>query len=96
MPEFELIIFVIRMVIKHFTWDTVLLNQGRLSEFEKTELEFLFQRISEDKLLAILNELFSFIDQTVFQNCLKMLILNEALLPKLQKSKRLVECLEPF
>ena len=38
-PEFELLILVIRMVLKHSTWDSILIRHGRLSETERQELE---------------------------------------------------------
>jgi len=40
-PEFELLIFVIRMVLKHSTWDSILMRHGRLSPSERRELSYL-------------------------------------------------------
>jgi len=37
--EFELIVFVIRMVLKHSTWDAILSLQGDLSNTEQKELD---------------------------------------------------------
>ena len=38
-PEFELMILVIRMVLKHSTWDSILIRHGQLSKSERAELE---------------------------------------------------------
>ena len=40
-PEFELVIFVLRMVLKHSTWDAVLMRHNALSLEECRELEYL-------------------------------------------------------
>jgi thymidylate kinase len=36
-PEFELVVFVIRMVLKHATWDALLCGRGSLSRSEASE-----------------------------------------------------------
>lgn len=36
-PEFELLVFVIRMVLKHCTWDSFLMRHGQLSPSERRE-----------------------------------------------------------
>lgn len=38
-PEFELVVLVIRMVLKHSTWDAILMRHGQLSKTERRELE---------------------------------------------------------
>ena len=48
--EFELILLVIRLILKHSTWDTLLLHQGKLSITEQRELGFLLERASEPKV----------------------------------------------
>ena len=37
-PEFELVVLVIRMVLKHSTWDSILMRHGQLSPSERDEL----------------------------------------------------------
>ncbi len=37
-PEFELALFVVRMMLKHATWDAVAMGIGNLSEGERREL----------------------------------------------------------
>jgi len=39
-PEFELIVFIIRMVLKHMTWDAILSRQARLPKAARRELEY--------------------------------------------------------
>ncbi len=40
-PELELVVFVIRMVLKHATWDALLTGKGTLSSGERRELAYL-------------------------------------------------------
>jgi hypothetical protein len=40
-PEFELVVFVIRMILKHSTLDAILMRHGSLSASERRELDFL-------------------------------------------------------
>jgi len=40
-PEFELVVFTIRMILKHATWDSILGRQGKLSPSEQQELKYL-------------------------------------------------------
>ena len=47
-PEFEFIVFVIRMMLKHVTWDAVLFGRGSLTSSEQLELTYLQSRVDED------------------------------------------------
>ena len=44
-PEFEYLIFLLRMVVKHATWDAQLGRKGRLTPSERRELAYLEERI---------------------------------------------------
>lgn len=72
-PEFEFIVFVIRMILKHSTWDAILMRHGRLSKSERRELEYLFSRISFGRVFAILDEHLPFVDGNLFKTCIGML-----------------------
>ncbi|MGH3413549.1 MAG: hypothetical protein ACRDPH_10770 [Marmoricola sp.] len=43
-PEFELALFVVRMMLKHATWDAAVLGNARLGEGERRELAWLVAR----------------------------------------------------
>jgi len=55
-PEFELVVFVIRMVLKHSTGDAILGGQGRLSRAERRELEYLRARVSQTQMHSIVGQ----------------------------------------
>jgi thymidylate kinase len=72
-PEFELIIFVIRMVLKHSTWDAILGRQGFLSTTEQRELAYLQARVSQTRMYDILKQQLPFVDDALFDSCLQAL-----------------------
>lgn len=66
-PEMEFIALVIRMVLKHSTWDTMLTGLGKLSKSEMGELIDLQQRADPQKVTALLEKHLPFIPLEVFQ-----------------------------
>ena len=72
-PEFEFIILVIRMMIKHFTWDVVILGNGKLSKTERQELAYLQERVSHPKMINILGLILPCIDEPLFSECIRSL-----------------------
>jgi thymidylate kinase len=69
-PAFEMVVFVIRMMLKHSTWDTILARQGRLSGSERRELEYLRARASQAQLHSIVAEHLPWISADLFDACL--------------------------
>jgi len=72
--EFEFIVFVIRMVLKHCTWDVVLGGQGRLKRAERAELDYLQARISQQRVVDILKRHLPYLDAQLFNNCIQALL----------------------
>jgi len=72
-PEFELILFVIRMMLKHSTWDVILTRQGKLNKNERKELSFLQSFVNIDRLHEILHDHLPYLDQNLFDACLNSL-----------------------
>ncbi len=70
-PEFEMAIFVIRMVLKHSTLDAILMRHGALSDSERHELIYLQTRTSAAKVLAVFEQHLSYIDRDLYQACLQ-------------------------
>lgn len=72
-PEFELIVFVVRMVLKHSTWDTILGGQGSLAKTERQELAYLSQIVSWDQVTDLLQRHLPYIDGDLFNRCMRAL-----------------------
>jgi len=94
--EFELIILVIRLMIKHSTWDTVLLSQGRLSKSEKNELDYLLKCSSETRMYEILKENLPYIEPSLFQDCIHMLISTHPVWDRVRIGQKLINCLDAY
>lgn len=72
-PDFEFVVFVIRMVLKHSTWDAILVRQGTLSTAERRELAYLQPRANLAQVRAILSEYLPQIDAGLFDKCVQAL-----------------------
>jgi thymidylate kinase len=70
--EFELVILVIRMVLKHSTWDALLMRHGKLSATERHELADLSTRETLSKVGAVLPHLPG-LNPGLFDLCLQSL-----------------------
>lgn len=72
-PAFELIVFVIRMILKHSTWDTILGRWGQLSKAERRELAYL-QKLADPRHVAeLLAAELPTIDMALFNRCVAAL-----------------------
>ena len=92
-PEFEFMVFVIRMVLKHATWDTVISGQGMLSVTERQEMAYLQKRISREYLGNILNRYLPDVDLKLFDRCLRALLPNGSFLMRARVGHHLQKCL---
>ncbi|MEJ2207257.1 MAG: hypothetical protein P8170_24535 [Gemmatimonadota bacterium] len=72
-PEFELIVFIIRMMLKHSTWDVMLGGEKRLSKNERAELAYLQTRVDEDRVREILKRHLAYVDPDLFNDCVRAL-----------------------
>ena len=72
-PEFEFMVLVIRMVLKHSSWDAILSLQGSLPASARRELAYLQNRIDRPRLYELLRQHVPFIGQPLFDRCLDSL-----------------------
>lgn len=71
-PEFEFILLVIRMGLKHLTWDAFLRREAYLSTNEIDEYQYLRKRVNLQVVETILGEHFAFLSPGVFKRCMKI------------------------
>jgi len=72
-PEFEFIVFVVRMILKHSTWDVILGREGTLKTAERQELAYLQAQINQDRVYDILKRHLPYISVELFNNCIQAL-----------------------
>jgi thymidylate kinase len=71
--EFEYIVFVIRMVLKHCTWDVILGGEGGLKRAERAELDYLQARVSPQRVHDIVKRHLPYIDVRLFDKLVRIL-----------------------
>jgi thymidylate kinase len=69
----ELAVFVVRMMLKHSTWDAMMSLQGSLAASEARELDDLSRRADAAELDAIVRQHLPFVDPELFEHCLECL-----------------------
>lgn len=87
--EFEYVIFVIRMVLKHATWDAILGREGKLKASERRELSYLEARARQDRVAEILAEHLPYVEPTLFRSCAAALRPGQALWGRIRTGHRL-------
>lgn len=70
-PEFEYIVLVIRMALKHSTWDAILGREGALKKSEISELSDLQSLIDPKRVEEILQQHLPYIDSDLFARCVE-------------------------
>ncbi len=70
--ELEYIVFIIRMILKHATWDTVLMKQGALSTSEREELAYLQVRVDHTRIGEILRLHLPSVNASLFDKCVQV------------------------
>ena len=68
-PDLELVVFVVRMVLKHSTWDAIASGKGRLAPSETRELEDLLRRADLDRARAMVREHLPFVGEELWERC---------------------------
>ncbi len=93
--DFELAVFVIRMMLKHATWDAVAMGNGRLGPNERRELAWLVERCDPVVTRAIVVEHLSGIGVDLWQRCLDCLTGEIGLIGRLALGRSVIRALSP-
>jgi thymidylate kinase len=72
-PEFEFIVFVIRMVLKHSIGYAIIAGEGRLKPAERNELLYLQNQVEQVRIDRILERHLPYLGVTLFWNCVDAL-----------------------
>ena len=72
-PEFEWTIFVIRMMLKHSTWNAILCGEGKLCSRERQEMEYLQGKVSREQIGHVLAKHIPFLKLELFDDCIRSL-----------------------
>lgn len=92
--EWELVIFVIRMVLKHSSWDSMLMGHGQLSPSERRELEYLSQLDVMVKAQAILRHVPG-LSARLLGECIDILQPGSSIWKRIRVAGKLEKILQP-
>ncbi len=95
-PEFEYIVLVFRMILKHSTWDTILVRHGRLSESERDELDYLQAECDQSRVTATLVQQFPTVDPALFVECVRALQPRQSIWRRVKTGWQLERALRTF
>lgn len=95
-PEYEYVVFVIRMVLKHATWDAILGREGRLKSSEQAELVDLQARIDHGRVRAILRRDLPVLDPALFDDCAAVLQSGHSAWKRARTARRLQQALRAY
>jgi thymidylate kinase len=92
-PEYEFIGFVIRMLLKHATWDAILFLRGAMTKSERHEFASLQRRVDLNRVRSLLDHELPLIKPALFERCLGALQVNASLGFRLETGRALRRCL---
>lgn len=72
-PEFELVVFVLRMVLKHSTWDAILTHKGSLAAGEARELRYLSDLAEAEPARGVVRDHLPFVGSDLWERCRRCL-----------------------
>jgi thymidylate kinase len=94
-PELELILLVIRLALRHLTWDAVVTRRARVPASSRAELAFLQERVEEDQVDRLLEQWLPFVDERTFRDCRLALAPDAGRGAGIRAGGRLVTALKP-
>ena len=72
-PAFELAVLVIRLVLKHSSWDAVATLQGRPTASEHREIAWLRERADAEQVWAVVRDTLPFVDRRLWDRLCRSL-----------------------
>jgi thymidylate kinase len=88
-PEFELGVFLLRMVVKHCSWDAILTFQGSLSRSERRELIHLLGKVDPGEVWAIMGAHLPFLPRDLWEACLRSVQAGSSIWFRIKTARRL-------
>lgn len=94
-PEFELAVFVVRMMLKHATWDAYAVGKGSLGTNEQRELGWLLQHADLDATHEVVAEHIAGVGVDLWTKCLDNLREDRGAGGRLVLGRRMLRALRP-
>ena len=94
-PELEFIMLVIRLVLKHLTWDARLARLAHIPADARHELAYLQDRVDHERVEELLQRFLPFVARTTFASCARALGPGAGRWEGVRAASRLVSALRP-
>ena len=94
-PELELILLVIRLTLKHLTWDALVAHLARIPKDARHELAYLQERVDRERVDELLERCLPFVDRQTFAGCERLVDADAGGWHGVRVATRLVAELEP-
>jgi thymidylate kinase len=88
-PELELIVLVLRLALKHSTWDAALSRRTSVPKNAVAEVRFLQERVDDELLYVLLHRHLPFVGQQAFADQLRSLSVEGSLRSRARSGHRL-------
>ena len=95
-PEFEFVVFVLRMILKFATWDAVLGRQSKLPAAAKRELAYLLERVEWTEVNRILTEHLPVISPALFARATQVVQERATLIERVNVGRLIEQALQPY
>jgi thymidylate kinase len=95
-PEFEYVVFVLRMAIKHCPLDCVLMGKGRLTRTERSELGYLENRLDRGRLEEVVGTEFPSLADGALEALRPGLDPSASILTRARVGRQVTRLLRPF
>jgi len=92
-PEYEFVVFAVRMMLKHAGWDAILTRHGRLAASERRELDYLTARVDPQRLRAVVQAELPFVGPELLERCARALKPGAAAALRIGTTRRLERAL---
>lgn len=94
-PEFELAVYVVRLMVKHATWDAAAIGRGRIGPAERRELTWLIDHADADGTRAVVAEHLPGIGVDLWERCLESVRGTGGLPGRLLLGRQVLRALRP-
>lgn len=94
-PEFELAVYVVRLMVKHATWDAAAIGKGGISAAERRELAWLVERADPDVTREVVATYLAGIGVDLWERCLDAVRPGSSQVRRIALGRQLLRALRP-
>jgi thymidylate kinase len=95
-PELELLVLVVRLALKHLTWDAIISNNTRVSRAARTELDHLLARAPTERVTQALEQHLPTMGRGLFDDCVRALEPGRGRREQVRVGARVLAATEPY